>query len=425
MASAAPAGAADTLSGKQFYAGGAMITGTMTDQGTWDVRTSFPGAAVCQGASGGTGAIASQVSNGKYFWNSSGVSTVGTMADRGNLDEAASFPGAGYYGGTPTNVPSPTSICSGSTIMGVGGSATCGSSGGVVMGSNEFRDKATTQLTQTAEAVTNAGTVYTNADPGYRAIPKISKDDDGFVSAGTTSGQVMLVNRTGWSTTTCGTSGTIAARIADCAGAGKFGANATWDGATMSNSGYGQWKLVTRTGDITAASSSGKGREVWQDQRTGLLWSSIVSTLLNWCKASGSNNITGNPVAESDPSSYCTSATYQATTGSAVSACFEAAANFTTTDVAIDSLGKGGLGRTSTPVVGWRLPTINDYKQADVNGIRFVMPDNMAATGSFTYEWSASVSANLRGAAWLFYGSNGGLTNLFRNTNYFVRCVGR
>lgn len=39
---------------------------------------------------------------------------------------------------------------------------------------------------------------------------------------------------------------------------------------------------------------------------------------------------------------------------------------------------KGGMGKTATdqrPSIRWGLPSIYDYKLADANGIRFVMPD--------------------------------------------------
>ncbi len=96
---------------------------------------------------------------------------------------------------------------------------------------------------------------------------------------------------------------------------------------------------------------------------------------------------------------------------------------------------KGRLGRNSTPSVAWRLPTINDYKSADVNGIRFVLPDmGIAGTsrptidaspGSSNYEWSASVYSAYRNNSWVFAGYNGGVNGNPRSNTNVARCVGR
>lgn len=304
-----------------------------------------------------------------------------------------------------------SNIKSGITIFGVLGSYT---GAGVAMASNQHRNLATTQVDQLTESVTNAGIDYTSADPGYRAVPKITKDDDGY-----TGGSVTYVDRSTWASTTCGTTqATLNARIADCATV--FGANATWDGSIKGNAGQGQWKLVSRTGGI----SSGRGREVWQDQRTMLLWSSAVSSSLNWCKASGSNNIAGNPTAENDAQNYCNNATYQNTSGLAISACFEDGnVNFTTTDAGIHNAGKAGLMRSSTPAVKWRLPSVYDQQQANINGIRFVFPD--MGTNSINYEWSASVYSGYRYYAWMFVPGDGSFVYGSRNSSSAVRCVGR
>lgn len=346
----------------------------------------------------------------------------GSIANNGTWNQTQSFAtagGAGYYSGV-SNTPTATEICSSDTILGVAGSATCG---GVTLASHEHRDASVTQISLPTEVVTDAATSYTNAtaygsSTGYRAVPDINKDDDGY-----TGGSVTAVNRTtpiAWGSTTCGTSGTISARISSCATA--FGGQATWNGATQGNAGQGVWKLVTRTG---AVNGSLEGSEVWQDQTTGQMWSSLVATAATWCKASGSNDIAGNPTAQVDPSGYCNNASYQTTSGAAVSACFEdGGTNFTQTDASItnNTGGKGGLGYSSTPKVGWRLPNIYDYHQAEVDGIRFVMPDMIPVNN---YEWSASVLSSDSGNAWFFHGAYGAVNLANRNTTYGVRCVGR
>jgi hypothetical protein len=82
---------------------------------------------------------------------------------------------------------------------------------------------------------------------------------------------------------------------------------------------------------------------------------------------------------------------------------------------------KGDLGITSTPVVRWRLPTIYDYKQADIDGIRAVLPGMDADIR----EWTATVSATYRDSAWYFKAPQGSINSTFRNTLQGARCVGR
>jgi hypothetical protein len=99
---------------------------------------------------------------------------------------------------------------------------------------------------------------------------------------------------------------------------------------------------------------------------------------------------------------------------------------------------KGGMGKNSTDKVMWRLPTINDYKLADVNGIRFVMPDmgapanersvNDGSPGSTNWwEWSATVSSVGREVSWLFLPGDGTIYYSFSrdSTAVGVRCVSR
>lgn len=328
-------------------------------------------------------------------------------------------------------------IKTGITIFGILGTYAASDSGS--MSSNIHRDKGTIPWSIVKESVTDRGTAYPNATAGtIRAIPSILKDDDGFIGT-----SITYVDRTGWGATTCGTTGTIDARIANCAANGTLGAQAAWDGTLKGNAGQSTWKLVTRTGNVDP---SGRAREVWRDERTGLLWSSLVSgeantyviktqgsetsevtqagdgKYINWCKASGSNNISGNPAAEDDPQDYCDNASYQNTAGNAISACFEGA-GFTDVDNIdnnIDSAGKAGL---HSPTVSWRLPTKYDYTQAETDGIRFVLQE--MGPNTFNYEWSASVYSDSRYYAWIFYPVNGYFNYDNRYVNYAVRCVGR
>ncbi len=374
-------------------------------------------------AYGGRNATCSAGLNAAACWtnaiNQYTTSTAGANVNGVDGSLSATIP-SGYYAGTETATMSDTDLAVGNIRSGVNLFGTTGTFTGTFalnMGSTQHRDKTTTQVSVHAESTTNAATAYTNSGAGYRAVPDINKDDEGYSGTSHTA-----VNRTGWSTTTCGTAqATIDLRIADCAAV--FTTDATWDGATKGNAGQGTWRLVTRTGDITSA----KGREVWRDERTKLLWSSKVGTAMNWCRASGSNFITNNPTAQDDPSNYCDNAIYQNTgTGpatKAVSACFEDGVNyFTTSHASIDNAGKAGLNLSSTPVVAWRLPTIHDYHIAEANGIRFVMPD-MLANGAV--EWSSSVVSDFRSDAWLFYSDYGLVNYNGRNFTEAARCVGR
>ena len=68
----------------------------------------------------------------------------------------------------------------------------------------------------------------------------------------------------------------------------------------------------------------------------------------------------------------------------------------------------------------WRLPTIEEYEEAEKNNIRDALP-NMNY-----WFWSSSVHADYPNYAWLFYGDYGGLGLDYRNGRYYsVRCVAR
>lgn len=336
------------------------------------------------------------------------------------------------------------------------------------------------------EETTNfAGSAATpNLPAGYHSIPSFAtNDNEGYTGVG-----VTLQNRTGWGASTCGyidktanvtnlsdcisglgstagilvgqyitasnvpggttvlavpgtcpsgqvqmsaaatgTAASIAvnfmppttiAKITHCVAV--FGTGAIWDGSLNGNAGQVTWKLVTRTG----ANSSGKGREVWQDTKTGLLWSSLISTNINWCKASGSSNASGVAAAnkEADPDAICDNATYQDQT-TAQSACFEGT-GFANSDPAIDNAGKTGMALTAThPLVAWRIPTMYDYEIADYHGIRFILPD-MGANGSGE-EWTGTLSSINTTQAWTYSSTLGSHSSRSRTSGYSVRCVGR
>jgi len=446
-----------------------------------------------------------------------------------NWDLTTVFPGSGTYTGVSSAI-SASDICSTQKILGATGTVDCN---GTFLQSNACRNAGmivvpqflvqlttSSQLTQNAEAVTYAGSSETPALPvtggfNYRDIPDVNKDDDGYDGFTMKYAPRPVV--------TCGTTGNISVRIADCVS--KNAATATWDGSVYGSGGQSVWNLVTR---------SALNKEVWKDARTGLIWSSLVNSSTGWCQASGNtqaaavtltglNNMTGNGTLSSvsggslqitqyiyieftSPTSFtvtgagsgCGDAqggaiTSGALTGSAGSMATYGLANychftitqgstpfasgdtFTLYSVAASesctpgaasalqpalpislcvegagfdqtaggsenwatgtySPAKGYMGATSTDKVLWRLPTLNDYEQADLDGIAMVLPDMGiygsvrpaidASIGATTGEWSATTSSqgmeNIIGhfvdGMWYRHRSAAGMA---------ARCVGR
>jgi hypothetical protein len=318
---------------------------------------------------------------------------------------ALSFPiPAGYYNGGKSCIGTEMDLRSynikaGVVIFGVTGTASCtstlsasGTTGGEATSSN---------LSLVSSSQTD--------------VPAIQKDTDGFEGANGASSDFHPVNRTSF--VNCGNAqNTLSARIADCAALN--GANAVWNGETNVGAGQGTWKLVTR---------SAPNQEVWQDQRTGLLWSSVLSSNENWCRASGN-------AEASDPNGYCNSTTFQPSYPTAQSWCAESGPT-TMKEVAgsgenwasgIYHPSKGGMGATSTassPSVHWRSPTRNDYELAEIDGIRFVLPDMLQSSSA--NEWTATVVAANRENSWQYSGQAGGLMTANRSGTSSVRCVGR
>lgn len=71
--------------------------------------------------------------------------------------------------------------------------------------------------------------------------------------------------------------------------------------------------------------------------------------------------------------------------------------------------------------VTWRLPSIEDYKESDTNGMRWVLPNMHNHSW-----WSLSVNGILNGDAWRFNGNNGDVYYYVGSSvNVSVRCVAR
>jgi hypothetical protein len=371
------------------------------------------------------------------------------------------------------NLPSSNSasICSGTTVRGVSGTAICLPSAKLLI-SSIFRSVGTSQITQAQEVTTFAGSAGNSLPTGFREIPYIENDDEGFCNADAVSAGTCTLAGNAYVTTpvisitwaqhvnipaggglvNCGMSKpTIQDRITDCATQNQATGLATWNGATNANSGEGIWKLVTRNtaqGTCSATVNSCRPVEVWKDQRTGLLWSSLVAgssassgggqAADNWCLASGNSQSTsvtsGLPWPSTDPKGYCSGANQNQT--SPTSYCAESALfgpslspalateNWTT---GIYDLAKGGMGAlasTTSPSVRWRLPTLHDYYLAEIDGIRFVMPD-MGGMTTNLFEWSSTIYSAGRDTAQVFGSEVAGGGGNTRNGNEAARCLGR
>jgi hypothetical protein len=416
--------------------------------------------------------------------SSAGTATTFTAPAGTGYSTVTVDPGSGFLA---------TNILSGSTIFGLLGTATLTASSNVPP-SNAFRTTGTTTITQTQETSAYAGI---SLPVNYRETPNFALDDEGTNGSG-----VKYAPRPG---TICGTTGNLAVRIASC--------NISWDGALNGNSGEALWKLVTR---------AAANQEVWQDTRTGLLWSSTMPTA-NWCKVAGNVQSslaqrkytgTGNglintsgaagPSAQTEVITIIILAggTTFSVTGSlsgvltsspgTVGAAFaDTRANFTITAgttafqpgdtfilesliagtdcqpgmalqpatplsnctenlapaLAGDGTGiggvwnttydssKGNMGANTTPSIRWRLPTLNDYKQAEIDGMRMVLPDMGkggasrpnpdSSIGGLGTEWTATLYSPIRSSAF-GYSSLDGVINFYgRGTTHFSRCVGR
>ena len=481
---------------------------------------------------GGRSAMCSAGLNAAACWtnaiNQYTTSTAGANVTGADGSLSATIP-SGYYAGTETATMSDTDLVAGNirtgiTLFGVNGTLSFSN----LMASSAPRNPGVkvisnlADLTSTSSQITlnHENTTYAGADfpttggYNYRDVPDMNQDDEGYYGTNCKYAPRPSVD--------CGTAqATIALRIADCQTANP--SSNSWSGATQCNGGQGQWRLVAR---------SGANKEVWQDQRTGLIWSSIVNTAINWCRATGNtqltpltfinsfNNTAGTPITGNGTigalgsgttsanetvtvtftsataftvsgancgggaitaggltvtagstvtwsrANYCSFTLTQGSTNFAVNDRFTLQSNQNSAYSCAPSgplqpasplsycaeagglnagvgddwvtpaymAAKGGLGKNSTPGVRWRSPSIDDYKIADANGIRFVMPDmgiggasRPAPDGSVagSAEWSSSVVSSNRYFAWYFLAGLGYVGSNVRNVTYGARCVGR
>lgn len=221
----------------------------------------------------------------------------------------------------------------------------------------------------------------TLSDVLYRIRPDMEIDDEGSLA------NVLTVSNLGRPTVNCGTGTNLAgidSRITDCFQ--KNGNSALWEGSRYGAAGEGIWKLVSRTPE----------REIWLDMRTGMIWSDVMkiesSTSFNWCQASG-NTENDTPTATIDCNALA----------AGVSVCVGA----NDPDINVN--------------VRWRLPTRNDFLQADINGARFVLkPESSLGL------WTATMKAGVTGRtdAWIYKSADGTLISDNLSGKHHVRCIG-
>jgi hypothetical protein len=210
----------------------------------------------------------------------------------------------------------------------------------------------------------------------YRAVPDMEKDDegrDGF--------SVISQQRIGRPAVPCGNGLAftgIRERIKDCQQ--KNPEHWAWDGALLASAGEGMWELV----------SVNAGAEIWLDKRTGMVWSEMIESG-NWCQAAGNDQQPGDLISVDCNGLMA---------GKRICPDFSAS----------------GVGE-----VVWRLPTRNDYLQADINGLRFVLKHKNS-----TPLWTATMVAGSqrRREAWTYHPGNGTLQAQELSSSLQVRCIG-
>ncbi len=370
---------------------------------------------------------------------------------------------------------SASKICAGEVIAGVTGTANCSGGGGggsvsVTEGFYIFASRAdvdtldfdalvddlwsgvnplATRSVATLKDAQDGSLLYVN---NYSVIPRPLYESDGRYEMYDWNGnpvgvpekrhylETIISNRTSGSRAdvqVCGASGDIEARIADCRGV-----NGQWSfysGAQYGQKGEGDWSQVAVVDD------GGTKYEVWRDERTKLIWSDRAANDYNWYRASGYSKPQADSIAEteftsepgdvqtapldpdlvnnwgwsvaqstmqpSNPISVCPDVVGAAGSGQIAAG----GGHYTNYDVNPETAFKGNLNYSHNVV--WKLPSIDDWKLADVNGIRKVLP-NM----DYGF-WSSSSYSYDRYYAWYFGGDSGYLDDNNRIKYFSVRCV--
>jgi len=452
------ASASHILSGRKAYdSNGNVITGTMAEESLSDLSTEVPAGyySATNLTTVDTDLNASNIKSGTNLFGVNGTFTSDANAVATDMlsGKTAYVNGVKVEGALTTSTPTQTSItgeadnnsftqdtvtpaanglfssftinlgadflkeniCSGKTIFGRVGTAVCNALFGDAIYSMAPRSDLATpptsssnrQVAKMSEEVSSASQFTNN----YDLVPKPEYVTDGRYGNGIAAEKKhYLETIVGRPNTVCGTSGTIEERISNCSSAN--GNKAFYSGKNYGQSGEGDWKLVTRT--------SG-GYEVWRDERTKLIWSDTLSGSYNWCQAAGySSNSDTTSVTGYNCQAGAEGSLQPATP---ISVCADASLLEELNGVSTYETPSGEdepKGNLSVSSVKWRLPTIEDWKLADVNGIRKVLPNMDAGF------WSASSVSGSVHYAWIFYGDDGGILDSDRSdVGLSVRCVGR
>lgn len=205
-----------------------------------------------------------------------------------------------------------------------------------------------------------------------------------------------LVVKAGKPTDDCGLNpvlDTVDKKIADCLTRNEN--LATWNGTSNGTSGEGVWKLVQH--------DQNREIELWRDERTKLVWSFTLGNK-NFCEATGFDRVLTNTLNQPQTIN-CRQNT--------VNAC---------ADVTVNTHEKG---KDLAQKLSWRLPTRNDFLQADINGLRFVLPGFRNAENQERY-WTSTVVSGNRAFAWTYGNQYGEMKNtLALRSNVKVICIGR
>lgn len=365
-------------------------------------------------------------------------------------------------GATVVNASEASKICTGQTVAGIAGTANCTSGGGSASVTEVFYIFAARADAASLDFDSLVDALWTGANPAstrevatfqdmmdgsllhinnYSVIPRPLDESDGnyatnspvqVVDPGVKRNipvkrhylETIISNKTGGSRAdiqVCGGSGSISARIEDCRSV-----NGIWSfysGAQYGQAGEGDWSLVTVVDD------AGTKYEVWRDERTKLLWSDRASSTYNWYQASGYSRLQEISYEETSIRSDPGSGENWDGTGTVIqpvnpiSVCPDVVAgeiaagggSYTNYAANPETSFKGNLSISNDVI--WKLPSIDDWKLADVNGIRKVLPNIEH------YFWSSSSYSYARYYALEFSGVSGQLGYEVRSVDDYVRCV--
>lgn len=218
--------------GSGFYS---QITGFPSSSALCSSNTlqGIPGTAICQTGSTTQAALSSHILAGKEAWDPSGMKITGSLLNQGSFDLSKSFPGSGFYSGV-SHLPDSSQIIEGVTLLGITGTALTRYDS--LMASSLFRNSGGTPSQLSIAAEKSNGTLPS----GYREIPDITKDDNGVSGS---SIQKSTRPTTSCGNGGVGIGDRIENRIAHCLAQNPNAA--IWDGTVKGNSGEGVWKLVT------------------------------------------------------------------------------------------------------------------------------------------------------------------------------------